>query len=387
MVRLDPVEILKKHGVYSDEVGTRLKMIEAVMNKDWKNPVLTKNFTREQLDEMIGQPLVQAGGAFPVPQGLLEKAKEATAIPEAKEIAEQGIALASEGVPGLGNVGDLKDKALGKVGELSALKDNALGKMGEAKERLGALASFKPGVAEEGPEADARREAVQAKIGQIIGDLPPVTAIKKKFEGKDPVTGLARELDYEKSDGFLTMVVKTILNGITDVMGSPLFPTYVRALFGVMFLLSYLQGLPIFGGLIRAALEITTFIVTTAGTSILSMGNMAGPVGHIVGLMFASVFFVLSAMISFSRKQFTDALVVSANLIPFVGVPISGALQRADIAGKKLYESQKQVYNSFIDLLGAVFQVKGRVRGGIRFSRRRKNTKKWRTMRKRFGRR
>ena len=373
MVKLDPVEILKKHGIYSDEVGTRLKMIEAVMNKDWESPVLKKNFTRQQIDEMIGQPLVQAGGAFPMPKALLEKAKEATAIPEAKDIAEQGIALASEGVPGLGNVGDLKDKALGKVGE--------------AKERLGALASFKPGVAEEGPEADARREAVQAKIGQIIGDLPPVTAIKKKFEGKDPVTGLARELDYEKSDGFLTMVVKTILNGITDVMGSPVFPTYVRALFGVMFLLSYLQGLPIFGGLIRAALEITTFIVTTAGTSILSMGNMAGPVGHIVGLMFASVFFVLSAMISFSRKQFTDALVVSANLIPFVGMPISNALQRADIAGKKLYESQKQVYNSFIDLLGAVFQVKGRVRGGIRLSRRRRHTKKWRTMRKRFERR
>jgi hypothetical protein len=182
------------------------------------------------------------------------------------------------------------------------------------------------------------------------------------------------------------MVIKMLLNGITDVMGSPAFPLYVRAVFGIMFMLSYLQGLPIFGGLIRAALEITTFIVTTAGTSILSLGNMAGPVGHIIGLMFASVFFVLSAMISFSRKQFTDALVVSANLIPFVGMPISGALQRADIAAKKLYESQKQVYNSFIDLLAAVFQVKGRVRGGIRFSRRRKNTKKWRTMRhKRFG--
>jgi hypothetical protein len=109
---------------------------------------------------------------------------------------------------------------------------------------------------------------------------------------------------------------------------------------------------------------------------------MAGPPGHIIGLIFASVFFVLSAMISFSRKQFTDAIVVSANLIPFIGMPISGALQRADIAGKKLYEAQKKVYDSFIDLLGAVFNIKGRVRGGIRFSRRRKNTKKWRTQRR-----
>jgi hypothetical protein len=223
---------------------------------------------------------------------------------------------------------------------------------------------------------------VQEKIGKFVNDVPAVQNLKKKFEGKDPVTGLARELDYEKSDGFMTMIVKMFLNTITDIMSSPLFPTYVRALFGFMFVLSYLQGLPIFGGLIRAALEITTFIVTTTGTTILSLGNMAGPPGHIIGLIFASVFFVLSAMISFSRKQFTDAIVVSANLIPFIGMPISGALQRADIAGKKLYEAQKKVYDSFIDLLGAVFNIKGRVRGGIRFSRRRKTIKKWRTQRR-----
>jgi hypothetical protein len=375
MVKLDVVEILKKNGLWTEEFRTRMDMVQAVMNRDWNNPILKKNLTPEQLKQM--EMGTQNGGAFPIPKALLEKAKSVANIPEAKDIATQGASIATD---------SLKDGVLGKVG---SLKDEALGRVGEAKERLGSLKgafdNFKSGKTEEGPDAEERRAAVRAKIGEVINDLPPVQSVKKKFEGKDPVTGLARELDYEKTDGFLTMIIKMLLNGISDIMGSPAFPFYVRALFGVVFMLSYLQGLPIFGGLIRAALEITTFIVTTTGTSILSLGNMAGPVGHLIGLMFASVFFVLSAMISFSRKQFTDAIVVSANLIPFVGMPISAALQRADIAGKKLYEAQKKVHDSFIDLLATVFNIKGRVRGGIRFSRRQKNTKKWRTMRKRFG--
>lgn len=335
MVKLDPVEILKKHGLYTEEFQIRAKILDAVVNKRWDDPILQETMTSDQIAQMKSDR--QEGGAFPVPQDLLAKAKEVTNMPEAKTIAEQGMALA---------------------------KANTL------------PAGFSD-----------PRGAIQDKLGSFVNSVPAVQNIKKQFEGKDPVNGISSELDYDKTDGFITTVVKFFLNTITDIVSSPALPTYVRFLFGLMFVLSYLQGLPIFGGLIRAALEITTFLVTTAGTSILSMGNMAGPIGHMIGLMFASVFFVLSAMISFSRKQFTDAIVVSANLIPFVGMPISNALQRADIAATKLYGAQKQVYNSFIDLLGAVFNIKGRVRGGIRFSRRRKSTKKWRTMRRRFVRR
>lgn len=335
MVRLDPVEILKKHGLYTEEFQTRAKILDAVMNKRWDDPILQETMTPDQIAQMKSAP--QQGGAFPVPQDLLAKAKEVTALPEAKTIAEQGMALA-------------------KTDSLPAGFSDPRG-------------------------------AIADKIGSFVNSVPAVQNVKKQFEGKDPINGISSELDYDKTDGFITTVVKFFLNTITDIVSSPALPIYVRFLFGLMFVLSYLQGLPIFGGLIRAALEITTFLVTTAGTSILSMGNMGGPIGHMIGLMFASVFFVLSAMISFSRKQFTDAIVVSANLIPFVGMPISNALQRADIAATKLYGAQKQVYNSFIDLLGAVFNVKGRVRGGNRLSRRRKSTKKWRTMRRRFVRR
>jgi uncharacterized protein YjbJ (UPF0337 family) len=444
MVQLYPVEILKRHGLYTDEVRTRLGMIDAVMKKRWDDPVLRDNLTREQIEQMKSQPPVQSGGALSIPSGFLDKAKELTSMPAAKEIASEAVDFSKitganplkgnlgdlKGMAGnlgdlkgmAGNLGDLKgmaegkaqglmskvtnfkDMAEGKVGSLMSkatnFKDMAEGRLDAAKGKLdglkssfGDLKNMASGkfdsplsAADDSPEAMERRQAVSAKIGEFADKVPGVGYVKNKLPGQI-VKGLGNTLNINKSDGFLTMVVKWFLNLISTIIGSPLWPTYIRALFGINFILAYAQTMPIFGGLIQAALEMTTFVITTTGTTILSLGNMGGPVGHIIGLMFASIFFILSALISYSRQQFTDALIVSANLIPFVGMPISAALQRADIAASKLTEAAKKVHNSFLDLVAAVFDIKGKVHtGGIRFSRRRKNTKKWRTRRSRFGR-
>lgn len=317
MVKLDVVEILKKHGLWTDEFRTRMDMIRAVMEKDWENPILKRNLTREQLAQMSGP---QKGGQVSVDQ-LKEKANSLTVSPEAKEAASQASAIATQTLGGIPGADALKNKA-----------------------------------------AD-----IQQKLAA-------------KFADADPVKGLSKEIDYDPNDGFITSLFKMFLNNLVDMMSSPAWPEIVRALFGAMFVLSYAQGLPIFGGIIKAALEITAFILPTIGTSILSTTTaIGGPIGHMVGIVLSSVFFILAAMIAFSRKQFTDALVVSANMIPFVGVLVSNTIQKADTTAKKLVAAQKQVFNSFLDILAVVFDVKGRVRGGVRFSRRRRHTKKWRT--------
>ena len=423
MVQLDPVEILKKHGLYTDEVRTRLGMIDAVMKKRWDDPVLKDNLTREQIEQMKSQPPVQSGGALSIPSGFLSKAKELASMPAAKEIASEAVDFSKitganplkdkvEGLKGMaGKLGDLKGMAEGKVQGLMSKADElkskaanfkemaegrldaAKGKLEGLKSSFGDLKSMASGkfdsplsASDDSPEAMERRAAVTSKIGEIADKLPGVGYVKNKMTG-DVVRGLGNTLNINKSDGFLTMIVKWFLNLISTIIGSPMWPTYIRALFGINFILAYAQTMPIFGGIIQAALEMTTFVITTTGTTILSLGNMGGPVGHIIGLMFASIFFILSALISYSRQQFTDALIVSANLIPFVGMPISAALQRADIAASKLTEAAKKVHNSFLDLVATVFDIRGRVHtGGIRFSRRRKNTKKWRTRRSRFAR-
>lgn len=318
MVKLDVVEILKKNGLYTDEFRTRMDILEAVMEKRWDDPIIKKNFTRDQIAQMSSQPEVpQAGGADL--QLAQEKAKALAVSPEAAQAASKALDIAGT-FPGADM---LKSKA-----------------------------------------AD-----IQSKLAA-------------KFEGADPVSGLAKQVDYDPNDGFLTMLVKSFLNTIVDATSNPAFPEIIKAIFGAMFVLSYAQGLPIFGGMIKAALEITAFILPTIGTSILSTAtSVGGPIGHMVGLLLSSVFFILAAMIAFSRKQFTDAIVVSANLIPFVGILVSNTIQKADTTAKKLIAAQRQVFNSFLDILGVIFDVK-KVRGGMRFSRRRRHTKKWRTQRR-----
>lgn len=326
MVKLDVVEILKKHGLYTDEFRTRMDILQAVMNREWNHPILKKNFTRQQLEEMAGQPEIQQGGAT---------------VPDIATIKEQANAVAASPVAGEAatKAADIAQTALAEIPGASALKDKA---------------------------AD-----IQQKLSE-------------KFADADPMRGLAKQVDYDPNDGTLTMLVKTFLNTLIDTMSSPAFPELLRAIFGAVFVLSYAEGLPIFGGMIKAALEIAAFILPTIGTSILSTATaIGGPIGHMVGLLVSGIFFILAAMIAFSRKQFTEAVVASANLIPFVGVLVANTIQKADTSAKKLIAAQKQVYNSFLDILGVVFQVQKPVRGGMRLSRRRKYTKKWRTQKRR----
>ena len=326
MVKLDVVEILKKHGLYTDEFRTRMDILQAVMNREWNHPILKKNFTRQQLEEMAGQPEIQQGGAT---------------VPDIATIKEQANAVAASPVAGEAatKAADIAQTALAEIPGASALKDKA---------------------------AD-----IQQKLSE-------------KFADADPMRGLAKQVDYDPNDGTLTMLVKTFLNTLIDTMSSPAFPELLRAIFGAVFVLSYAEGLPIFGGMIKAALEIAAFILPTIGTSILSTAtSIGGPIGHMVGLLVSGIFFILAAMIAFSRKQFTEAVVASANLIPFVGVLVANTIQKADTSAKKLIAAQKQVYNSFLDILGVVFQVQKPVRGGMRLSRRRKYTKKWRTQKRR----
>ena len=323
MVKLDVVEILKKHGLYTDEFRTRMDILQAVMNREWDHPVLKKNFTRQQLEEMAGQPEYrpQQGGA----DALADQAKAITATPLAGEAASKAAGIAESALAEIPGAGALKSKA----------------------------------------------EDIQQRLAA-------------KFADADPVRGLAKQVDYDPNDGTLTMLVKTGLNTLIDTMSSPAFPELLRAIFGAVFVLSYAEGLPIFGGMIKAALEIAAFILPTIGTSILSTSTtLGGPIGHMIGLLISGIFFILAAMIAFSRKQFTEAVVASANLIPFVGILVSNTIQKADTSAKKIIAAQKQVYNSFLDILGVVFSVKGPVRGGMRLSRRRKYTKKWRTQKRR----
>lgn len=310
------VEILKESGLWTDEFRTRMDILKAIMDRDWENPILKENFTREQLEEMAGPPKVQTGGV-----------------------------------------------SLAEMQAKVAAKTQALAQSQTARDAVGKAKYYAQNAFSKGKSL---KDTLSSKLSTI-----------------NPKRDLAKQLDPDSADGFLTMLVKWTIRMMSEAMASPSWPVIAKTLFAFVFVLSYAEGLPVFGGIIKASLEIVAFILPTIGNLIVSLGTViGGPPGHILGLIVAAVFFILASMIAFSRQQFTEALVISANLIPFVGGMISNFIQKADNSMNKMNAARKQVYNSFLDVLGLVFG-QGKVRGGMRFSRRRRHTKKWRTKRRR----
>lgn len=306
--------ILKKHGLDSPEFQTRAKILQAVADKKFDDPVLKENFTPEQLAEMQKTPPATGGGLEELRRRVESKAKAVARSQTARDAVATG-------------------------------KDIAQSAFSKAKTATSKLMAI------------------------------------------DPVRDIPKELDPNREDGFITMMVKWMMRMASNAMASPSWPMIVKTVFGFVFVLSYAQGIPIFGGMIRATLEIVAFILPTIGDFIVSLATaIGGPFGNPIGILIAAVFFILAAMIAFSRKDFTEAVAVSANLIPFIGGFVSSMIRKADRTAAKLAAAQRQVVNSFLDILRMVFgQGKKTVRGGMRFSRRRSHTKKWRTQKRRMS--
>lgn len=330
------IGILKKHGLYTDEFRSRMDILEAVSRGDWDSPTLKANFTPEQIAEMQRPPPTQGGGLAELSKKAMDKAAAVASSDSAQRAADYARGVATGAVPKLKSM----------------------------------------------------RDTIGSKLSTI-----------------NPARDIPKEMDPDSADGFITMVVKWGMRMMMNAMASPSWPMIVKTVFGFVFVLSYAQGLPIFGGMIRATLEIVAFILPTIGRFIVSVATaIGGPFGNPIGILLGAVFFILAGMIAFSRKQFTEVVVVMANLIPFIGDFVSSSIQKIDNSAAKIAVAQRQVVNSFMDILSLVFgqgkpaapaalaaPVKKsrfswrRSRGGIRFSRRRRHTKKWRTMRKPFG--
>jgi hypothetical protein len=339
------IGILKKHGLYTDEFRHRMDILEAVSKGDWDSPILKANFTPEQIAEMQRPPPAQGGGVAELSKKAMDKAVAVASSDSAQQAADYARGVAT--------------------GAFSKGKSLATGAV---------------------PKLKSMRESIGSKLSTI-----------------NPARDIPKEMDPDSADGFITMVVKWGMRMMMNAMASPSWPMIVKTVFGFVFVLSYAQGIPIFGGMIRATLEIVAFILPTIGRFIVSVATaIGGPFGNPVGILLGAVFFILAGMIAFSRKQFTEVVVVMANLIPFIGDFVSSSIQKLDNSAAKIAVAQRQVVNSFMDILSLVFgqgkpaapaaaPVKSsklswrRSRGGMRFSRRRRHTKKWRTMRRPFG--
>ncbi len=152
-----------------------------------------------------------------------------------------------------------------------------------------------------------------------------------------------------------------------EVMGSPYAQVVIRLLFTVLFFVSYLENIPMFGSILSAVLD-----VTLAGGRILvkTLQKMIPPVVGIIPLPFMSfvgmaiaatigmLLWPILAMISFSRQDFTSAIESFLRVIPPpLGDAIADTFLDANRTVYKLNEKRKKLADDLVTGLKSVMDI------------------------------
>ncbi len=132
------------------------------------------------------------------------------------------------------------------------------------------------------------------------------------------------------------------LRWLVEAMGSPYAQGIVRMLFMVIFFISYLESIPLFGSILSAALDVMVAggktLTKTIQTNLPPMiGLIPLPYMSLVGIMIAAVFgmivWPMIAMISFSRQDFAAAIESSIRVIP---PPIGSTIADLFVEGNRM---------------------------------------------------
>lgn len=150
-------------------------------------------------------------------------------------------------------------------------------------------------------------------------------------------------------DDFLGPQLRWIVEGL----GSPYSRSVVRILFMVLFFVSYLEKLPVFGGILSAVLDVMLaggrILIKTVQKAIPPLfGIIPLPLMSLVGIAMAAVFGMLLwpivAIISFSRQEFTSAIEAFIRVIPPpLGDAIADTFLDANRTIYRLNEKRKKI--------------------------------------------
>jgi hypothetical protein len=136
-------------------------------------------------------------------------------------------------------------------------------------------------------------------------------------------SGLPTQVNLPKLDSEDWMGPKIIT--FLDLITSPEARGMLKALFMVIFFVSYLESIPVFGNILSVGLDIMVAGGKAITKSIQSslpatMGLLPIPFSSIIGLMMAAVFgaivWPLIAMVAFSRQDFAAAIESYIRVIP-----------------------------------------------------------------------
>ena len=196
----------------------------------------------------------------------------------------------------------------------------------------------------------------------------------KMPEFKMPTFGKPKELGKPKSDpdDFLTPSVRWVVEGLTSP-NATIFRTGLRILFLVIFFVSYLEKLPVMGGILGAALDLTVG-ASKAATKLIQKGivSIFGiiPFGGIIGIMLATIFglfawFMIGAL-SFSRQEFADAVSAGLRMITYpIGDMIGDVFDSGNRIAGKIYEKSGKIWGNIKDVLSYFGTLNPKAKEGV----------------------
>jgi hypothetical protein len=190
------------------------------------------------------------------------------------------------------------------------------------------------------PEFDERMDIVVSALRRAPGYQKKIDAYKKKKGGAASAA---------KGEDFLG---PSIQNFIT-ILTSPVAQTYLRGLFGIIFFVSYLESIPVFGSVLSAVLDLMIMggkmLTKTVQKNLPPMiGLIPLPYMSLVGIVLAAIFGMLVwpviAIVSFSRQDFTAAIESFIRVIPPpIGDTIADLFLEGNRAIARLNEKRKKL--------------------------------------------
>jgi hypothetical protein len=206
------------------------------------------------------------------------------------------------------------------------------------------------------------------------GGVAPLVAAAAMQIGPKIASGLATALariftfrmpeakDFKDPNDFISPLVYAALDRIVGLF-IPEVRNPMKMILSMFFILDYLQKLALWGPLLETALDITTAMMPAVGTMIQHTGAfIAGPIGGIAGWLLSINFFVITMMISISRKQFGDAAAAMAGLLPIVGPFAMTLVRNGNAAAAKIYKNRAKVVRSFTAMSGDAAQAQEALR-------------------------
>ena len=200
---------------------------------------------------------------------------------------------------------------------------------------------------------DSVRNDIQSRVSSVTDKIPatPNTSMS-----------LAPPMELDSED-WMGPRIRWFLGAVT----SPYARVMLRSLFMVIFFVSYLESIPIFGNILSVGLD----VMVTGGKIITKsvqkqipfvMGLLPLPYAGLVGLMMAAIYgamvWPIIAMVSFSRQEFTVAMESFLRAIPPpAGDMIADLFLESNRFVAKMELKRQKLADSIITAIGTVANI------------------------------